>query len=115
LTFLLVTLALPACHFSKPDIGPPPPNPTFEADVKLLLADHCLLCHGYPATRTAPTGFRLDIYDSSGGVSGAHDEGPRVVRDTLNDKMPPAAAWGDGVGPNGKQLLQNWMNDNYPD
>jgi hypothetical protein len=116
LTFLLVTLALPACHFSKPDIGPPPPNPTFEADVKLLLADHCLLCHAYPATRTAPTDFRLDVYDdSSDGVHGAKYEAARFVKATLDDKMPPSAAWGDGVGPNGKQLLQNWLNTGSPD
>ena len=32
-----------------------------------------------------------------------------------DDKMPPAAKWGDGVGPNGKKMLQNWQTDGYPD
>ena len=116
-TFILFATALflPACHFSRPDIASAPDHPTFEKDVKPLLEDHCLLCHGYPATRTAPTDFRLDVYYSTGGVHGAQDEAGRFVKATLDDKMPPSAAWGDGVGPNGKKLLQNWLNDNYPD
>jgi hypothetical protein len=29
--------------------------------------------------------------------------------------MPPSAKWGDGVGTNGKAMLQNWATDGYPD
>jgi len=114
--YFLVMLALapPACSFGRPDITTVPAHPTFAKNVEPLLADHCLLCHGYPATRGAPTSFRLDVYASSNGVQGAGDQADRIVRSTLSDRMPPAAQWGDGVGPNGKKLLQNWQNDGYP-
>ena len=38
-----------------------------------------------------------------------------IPRSIQNGKMPPSAAWGDGVGPNGKAMLQNWAADGYPD
>jgi hypothetical protein len=110
-----IALGLYACSFGKPDIATVPAHPTFEADVKPLLADHCLLCHGYPATRNAPTSFRLDVYKSPDGFPAAYQEANRFVRSIQDDDMPPAAAWGDGVGPNGKKMLQNWAADGYPD
>ena len=110
-------LAAPACSFSKTDIATVPAHPTFELDVKPLMEDHCLLCHGYPATRGAPTSFRLDVYDPPVGTStpAAHQEASRFIQSIDNGKMPPSALWGDGVGPNGKALLQNWKTDGYPD
>ena len=110
-----MALAMTACSFGKPDIATVPAHPTFEIDVKPLLADHCLLCHGYPATRGAPTSFRLDVYTSSNGLPAAYQEAGRSIRSIQDDKMPPSAAWGDGVGPNGKAMLQNWASDGYPD
>jgi hypothetical protein len=112
---LALALAAPACSFGKPDIATVPAHPTFEIDVKPLFADHCLLCHGYPAKRNAPTSFRLDVYTSPDSLPAAQAEGSRSVRSILNDHMPPSAAWGDGVGPNGKKMLQNWAADGYPD
>jgi len=109
-------LAAPACSFGRPDIATVPAHPTFEVDVKPLLADHCLLCHSYPATRGAPTNFRLDVYDSPDGTfPAAHQEASRFIQSIQDGKMPPSAAWGDGVGPNGKAMLQNWKTDGYPD
>lgn len=110
-------LAAPSCSLGKPDIATVPAHPTFEIDVKPLLADHCLLCHSYPATRGAPTSFRLDVYDLPVGTSmpAAHQEASRFIQSIDSGKMPPAALWGDGVGPNGKALLQNWKTDGYPD
>ena len=102
-----------ACSFGKPDIATVPAHPSFATDVEPLLADHCLLCHGYPAKRNAPTNFRLDVYDDN-IVSGAHTEANRFVASVMNGKMPPAAAWGDGVGSNGKKLLQIWLADGAP-
>jgi hypothetical protein len=110
-----MVLAAPACSFGKPDIATVPAHPTFEVNVQPLLADHCLLCHGYPATRNAPTSFRLDVYNSPDGLPAAHQEAGRFIRSIQNGKMPPSATWGDGVGPNGKAMLQNWAADNYPD
>ena len=112
---LAMALAVPTCSFGKPDIATVPAHPTFEIDVKPLLAGHCLLCHGYPATRGAPTSFRLDVYTSSNGLPAAYQEASRFIRSIQDDKMPPSAAWGDGVGPNGKAMLQNWAADGYPD
>jgi hypothetical protein len=109
-----MALAMPACSFGKPDIAPGPARPTFASDVRPLLADHCLLCHSYPATRGAPTSFRLDVYTSPpGGLPAAFQEASRSIRSIQNGKMPPSAAWGDGVGPNGKAMLQNWAADGY--
>jgi hypothetical protein len=113
--FVAMALAMTACSFGKPDIATVPAHPTFEIDVKPLLADHCLLCHGYPATRGAPTSFRLDVYTSPDSLPAAYQEASRFIRSIQNGKMPPSAAWGDGVGPNGKAMLQNWASDGYPD
>ena len=117
LALLALALAMSACSFGKPDIATVPAHPTFEIDVKPLLADHCLLCHGYPATRGAPTSFRLDVYDPPVGTStpAAHQEASRFIQSIDNGKMPPSATWGDGVGPNGKAMLQNWKTDGYLD
>ena len=112
---LALTLLAPACSFGKPDIASVPAHPTFELDVKPLLADHCLLCHGYPATRGAPTSFRLDVYTSADGFPAARQEAGRILSSINGGKMPPSAKWGDGVGPNGKAMLQNWASDGYPD
>ena len=111
-----LALAIPACSLGKSDITTVPAHPTFELDVKPLLADHCLLCHGYPATRGAPTRFRLDVYDPPVGTStpAAHQEASRFIQSIDDGKMPPSASWGDGVGPNGKALLRNWKTDGYP-
>jgi hypothetical protein len=105
-----------ACSFGKPDIASIPDHPTFEADVLPLLADHCLLCHGYPAKREAPTDFRLDVYDydKDHNVRGAGDNPRHWVESIEGDEMPPAARWGDGVGKNGKGLLRRWLADNAP-
>ena len=112
---LALALAAPACSFGKPDIATVPDHPTFQVDVRPLYADHCLLCHSFPATRNAPTSFRLDVYTSPDGFPAAYQEASRCIRSIQDDKMPPAAAWGDGVGPNGKQMLQNWANDGFPE
>ncbi len=111
----LLALAAGGCSFGRPDIAQVPAHPTFERDVRPLFVDHCLLCHGYPAKRQAPTSFRLDVYVSPDGLPAAKTEGARAVNSVLRGHMPPAAAWGDGVGPNGKQMLQNWANDGFPD
>ena len=108
-----LALTMAACSFGKPDIAEVPAHPTFEIDVKPLLADHCLLCHDYPAKRGAPGNFRLDVYDSTNGVRAARSEADKFIKSIDEDEMPPSALWGDGVGPNGKALLHNWQADGY--
>lgn len=129
-----------ACDFSVPDIAEVPENPTFERDVKPLLDDHCNLCHGSPPNRGAPNDFRLDVYDAAGSAApmlGSRKGGSRKGRDREDDhdegrlegaremaedivevvedgEMPPAAAWGDGVGPNGRAMLRRWLEQGAP-
>ncbi len=105
---------LAGCNFSKADVAQVPDHPTFDPDVKQVMQDHCLLCHGYPANRGAPSRFRLDVYDDVGRVRGAHSEAGSLVNAANGDSMPPSAVWGDGLGPNAKLLLQRWLADGAP-
>ena len=117
---LLLAVALAAlagCDYGIDDIpaSEVPEHPTFEADVRPLLHDHCTLCHGVPAKRGAPGGFRLDQYDDDEeGRSGARAKAGAIVKIVKDDEMPPAAEWGDGSGPNGKKLLERWLADGAP-
>jgi len=66
-----------------------------------------------PSDRGAPKYFRLDVYDDTGGLAGAGSMAETMVADVVNanpHRMPP----GGGVGPNGKQLLTNWVADKWP-
>lgn len=124
-----------ACDFAVPDIDEVPENPTYERDVKPLLADHCLLCHGSPPNRGAPNDFRLDVYDFDGAgaqmqgsrrrrgrdddrdedrLKGAYEMADDIVDEVEDGEMPPAAAWGDGVGPNGRAMLRRWLEQGAP-
>ncbi len=124
--WIAVTLASASgCTYSIADIGPPPQHPTYNAQVRPLLHDHCLLCHSSPPDRGAPKYFRLDVYADQGQVAGAQTYAGSILSDVLHDEpqllpqglvrgphlMPP----GGGVGPNGKQLLINWFNDGAPE
>jgi hypothetical protein len=128
---LLTTLALMAlagsCQYGVSDIPSIPDNPTYTRDIFPLYADHCLVCHASPPNRGAPSTFRLDAYGTAGGVMGAgfwdtpnadHTEFsiPKKCRDQVNDnKMPPSAAHGEGVGPNGLRMLKNWVENGAPE
>lgn len=98
-----------ACSYAVPDIADVPDNPTYERDVKPLLADHCLLCHSSPPNRGATNAFRLDRYGITDGVTGAQAYAEAVLNAVQSKRMPPAAKAGDGMGPNGLRLLQNWV------
>lgn len=110
----VAALSLMGCRFGIEDIAKVPDHPTYNRDVKPLLIDHCVLCHGSPPKRGAPANFRLDQYDSLDGVLGVNAMADSIVDVTKDDRMPPAAKWGDGVGPNGKQMLERWLADGAP-
>ena len=114
--FLLsaIVAAAASCHYAASDLVYVPDHPGYEEDVHPLFADHCLVCHGRPADRGAPSSFRLDVYDDTDGIAGAHTYGGSAVLDVESGRMPPAAKQGEGVGPNGLRMLQNWMNDEFP-
>jgi len=76
---LAAVLALAgSCHYGVADIASVPDYPTYAKDVRPLLYDHCLLCHGSSPIRGAPSYFRLDVYDDTDGVFGILD-GSEVV------------------------------------
>jgi hypothetical protein len=116
---LIVVLLLPGvggggCDFAKPDIATVPDNPTFATDIKPILDDHCNLCHGAKPNRGARSRFRLDSYEDKDGRRGAASMAQRVLDSVDRDEMPPAAAWGDGVGPNAKQAIRLWVEHGSP-
>ncbi len=105
-----------SCSYTVPDISSVPTNPTYYNDIWPLYQDHCLLCHSSPPDRGAPPYFRLNVYaDDGNGVSGAQTEGSPSVHDVQIKRMPPAAQSGDGVGPNGLQMLLKWQANGFPE
>ncbi len=102
------------CSFGVEDITSVPEHPTWENDVAPLLANHCTLCHGERASRGAPSYFRLDRFDDAGGRLGAGSMAAAALRQVEADRMPPAAAWGDGMGSKGKELLRRWVEQGAP-
>jgi hypothetical protein len=116
--FFLPVIVLAAlagsCHYGVTDISAVPDNPTYDHDVYPLFNDHCLLCHGSPPNRGAPSYFRLDVYDDTADAAGANSMAASCAGDVNINKMPPAAKGGDGVGPNGRQMLQKWLDNGAP-
>jgi hypothetical protein len=111
---LLVLTTVASCHYSSPDLVYVPDNPTYERDVHPLFSDHCLVCHGYPPNRGAPSNFRLDVYDDTDGVLGANSYAEVALGDIVSKRMPPPAKDGEGVGPNGLLMLQRWIDNGKP-
>ena len=110
-----VAVALAAsCHYGIADLPSVPDHPTYNRDVYPLYHDHCLLCHGSPPDRGAPSYFRLDVYDDTPGAAGAKSMAASALGDVKNGRMPPAAKDGDGVGPNGLEMLQRWVDQGAP-
>jgi hypothetical protein len=89
-----------------------PASPSYAQDVFPIYQDHCLLCHSSPSNHDAPTYFRLDLYDDSvrdgQPVQGAAGMAGLSVRRILRKEMPPAAEWGDGLGPHAAKTVENW-------
>lgn len=114
--FLLAVTTVASCHYASPDLVYVPEHPGYQEDVHPLLSDHCLWCHSEPPNREAPAYFRLDVYDDSADVAGAlrmfRDRG--AISTIVSKRMPPAAKDGEGVGPNGIRMLQQWIADGLP-
>jgi hypothetical protein len=126
------------CDFAVDDIEEVPENPTFSRDILPLFEDHCLLCHGNPPSRGAPKNFRLDVYEivdshhqsseleerkqfhaghdhpKGNGPWGAKDMALHSLQVVEEGLMPPAAKWGDGLGPNAKKMLRRWVEQGSP-
>jgi hypothetical protein len=105
--------ATSSCGFAVRDIAAVPPQPTYSRDIRPILMDHCVLCHGLPSNHGAPTYFRLDRYGDTTVdgkmVQGAGGMSARIAARILKGDMPPAARWGDGVGPHGAAAINRWI------
>jgi hypothetical protein len=111
---LFLTGSMAACNYGIRDVASVPDNPTFNRDIYPLYADHCLVCHSSPPDRGAPSYFRLDTYDDTANAAGAKSMAAAALGDVQSGRMPPAAGAGDGVGPNGLQMLQRWVQHDSP-
>jgi hypothetical protein len=108
---LSLLLLLSACSTAVQDIYSVPADPTYDKDVKFYLADHCVLCHGSPPNRGAPSNFRLDVYDvPNSNERGAFAMAHSILSAATSGSMPP----GGGLGPKGKQLLSLWVDHGAP-
>ncbi|MGD0838154.1 MAG: hypothetical protein ABSB49_16060 [Polyangia bacterium] len=112
----VILAAVASCHYAAPDLVYVPDNPGYVEDVHPLFMDHCLVCHSQPPDHGAPSTFRLDVYDETGGIPGAHIYGSLALSDIEQKRMPPAAQAdpAEGVGPNGELMLYLWVNSGAP-
>lgn len=109
-TLALCLLLVSACSTAVKDIYEVPSNPTYDKDVRFYLADHCVLCHGSPPNRGAPSDFRLDVYDvPNSDMPGAYAMRNSILR-AMDRNMPP----GGGLGPNGKEMMKIWVDNGAP-
>lgn len=106
---LLVLLFASACTTGVEDIYSVPSDPTYDKDVRFYLADHCVLCHGSPPNRGAPSYFRLDVYQDP-DKPGAFDMAQSILSTATSGSMPP----GGGLGPKGKEMLKLWVDHGAP-
>jgi hypothetical protein len=103
-----------SCSYGVADISGVPDSPTFNKDIYPLYRDHCLVCHSSPPNRGAPGYFRLDVYDDTNNVTGAMNMASSCIHDVSINRMPPGAQSGDAVGPNGRAMLQKWVDNGAP-
>lgn len=113
--FLFVFLLGISCSVAVDDLSEVPTNPTYEKDVLPYLADHCLLCHSSPSSRKAPSDFRFDRYEDTTNASGdkvlgAASMAASIIGVVQSGLMPPLG----GLGPNGKEMLANWLATGAP-
>ncbi len=70
-------------------------DPTWDTEIKDVLAANCTFCHGETPSNGAPAGFRLDVYDAT--EAGPDTVGAFEVRDRIRARavnldpgpMPP--------------------------
>jgi hypothetical protein len=122
LTALAATALLVGVSFAEPPArpkpAPKPPAPDFNRDVRPILANHCLKCHG-PDDKQRYAGLRLDTAAGSvallqsGGravVPGKPEKSGLIERILAKDEsqMPPSHA-NKPLSATQKQILRNWV------
>jgi hypothetical protein len=109
-------LALAGCDFAYEDSASVPAQPNYDDHVRPIFEHHFLVCHSLPSDRGAPTYFTLQQYDDvSAAIDGANTMSYDVQTQISENRMPPAAEWGDGLGANDKQIIELWVNNGAPE
>jgi cytochrome c553 len=105
---LLAALGTVACTPAAPA------NPTWEEDVKPILAANCVRCHREEAQNGAPNTFRLDVCEDDGSTLGAAAQAMRaVIRGEAEVRpMPPLPA--APLSDRQIEMLQNWADNGAP-
>ncbi len=102
--------------FQETDAGTPDagPVPTWCQDIRPILAATCVSsCHGADTSGSGQANFRLDMYESSGGVSGARDMAARIrARAVVDKSMPPEGKPAPSDGE--RDLLSRWIAGGTP-
>lgn len=105
---VLAALGMAAC---APGV---PANPTWEEDVKPILAANCVRCHRAEPQNGAPATFRLDVCENAGATMGASAAAGAALARTTNDAaiMPPPPA--SPLSDRQNEVLQNWIGNGAP-
>lgn len=91
------------------------PVATWCKDIQPILANNCVSsCHGAVTTGSGRADFRLDMYETDGGIAGAKDMAQRIdARAVTFRSMPPA-----GVTPQPTEqertLIDSWASHGAP-
>lgn len=105
---LLTALAQAACGPSVPA------NPSWEEDVKPILAANCVRCHRAEPQNGAPDTFRLDVCDDQGTVEGAATRIASALSRVQNDQRPMPPAPAARLSDRQIEVLQSWFADQAP-
>jgi cytochrome c553 len=105
---LLAALGMAACAPSVPA------NPTWEEDVKPILAANCVRCHRDEPQNNAPMTFRLDACEDTGAKMGAAALAGAALARATNESAPmppkPAAPLSDRQ----IEVIENWLGNGAP-
>ncbi|WP_428266447.1 c-type cytochrome [Haliangium sp.] len=106
----LLVLGAVACAPSAPS------NPTWEDDIKPLLAANCVRCHREEPQNFAPTLFRFDVCSTTmvngSQWDGAKERIERIIARGGQGTMPPGPA--APLSDRQVEILQNWADNGAP-
>lgn len=122
-TALMAALGI-ACAVSLPARAddPPPTSTTrpllFARDVRPILANNCLKCHG-PDEHTRQAGLRLDTRDGAlEAIKPGNPDGSllikRIVTDDALERMPPIEVSAHGLTNAQISVLRQWIAEGVP-
>lgn len=105
---LLAALGTVACAPSVPA------NPTWEEDVKPILAANCVRCHRAEPQNGAPATFRFDVCEDVAGKMGASAYAGGALARATNDAAPMPPAPAAPLNDRQVEVLENWIANRAP-